>query len=282
MTLRTDQKHLIVLTDLGLGNRLMSLSAYSAIASATHRELQFTWPKNELVCEASFGELFSNHKPIDKNDLQTIVASGDFKRLNVDYGIGSQRPEDLIMINSIPQFTERYLVISLSCYFEPNFISHSRYYTQIREFLTSLVPQTAIISAVDRYCESHGIHPDNPRIMGLHIRRTDGQRQADLSTDEQFIEIVERELGCYSGTQFYLATDCCVTEAKMLAAFPGKIIVYPKTYRDGKLRTSSLIEALIELYILSRCHHIYGSYGSSFSKLASVIRGCKFEQVGFA
>ena len=282
-------KSLILLSDLGLCNRLISMANYAAICEHSGRKLLVYWPLNESVDRTDFTEVFSNGDLIiTMPQLWDSFKEKSSRVLPLRFGLTeSNNDADLALINKIPKMEEQVLVATLSCYFEPQFMPITRFYSLVRQFLLGLDPVDSIKPAVNDFCEKHEIHPDNPRVLGLHIRRTDRRSSAEISSEAAFADIIQKEINCWKSVKFFLATDSAKIQARLSGLFSENIITWDKKKFRGEQdltyskRTTSLHDAVIELYILSRCHHIYGSYGSSFSKVASVLRGIKFHQVGF-
>lgn len=103
---------------------------------------------------------------------------------------------------------------------------------------------------------------------GLHIRRTDNTQARRHSPTRLFISRIEAEISRDPGARFYLATDSPDEERTLTARFPGRITVMPKASLDrGDPEAVRL--ALLDLWHLSRCRHILGSYWSSFSDIAA-------------
>jgi hypothetical protein len=275
-------RHLVVSTTFGLCNRLISLANYSVIARHTNRRLRSLWPASPAVCGTEFNQVYRNDLIISPEELAQISAVQDTARLEIGYGVHGKSGEDLARINSIPDLEAPLLVVTTSCYFLPDFIGAVEFHTATRAFLLGLEPVPAIRRAVEDFTATHEIHPDNPRVMGVHIRRTDREESIRVSSDLAFRERIDRELDCDPHTRFFLATDCETTLEKFRSRYGDRLIVYPKTFdRRHAERPNSLASAVTELHILARTHFIYGSYASSFSKVASILRGTSFYQTGF-
>ncbi len=74
---------------------------------------------------------------------------------------------------------------------------------------------------------------------------------------------------------FFLSTDDLSVEKELKALFGDKIICFEK-----ELSRDSLIgiqHALVDMYCLSKCAMIYGSYWSSFSAMAAQLTQIKLE-----
>jgi len=106
--------------------------------------------------------------------------------------------------------------------------------------------------------------------IGIHIRRTDNIWSIENSPTELFINIIREEIEKDPNTYFYLSTDDKEIEKQFNELFGEKIIVHDKSNirRDTQY---GIIDAVIDLYNLSNCKKIYGSYMSSFSDVAALI-----------
>jgi hypothetical protein len=104
------------------------------------------------------------------------------------------------------------------------------------------------------------------KYSALHVRRTDHANAIDNSPDELFFDILRRDNEIY-----FLCTDDIETEIRYKKMFPGRIYTYSKIKeRNSKL---GIIEAVLDLYLLSMAKEINGSFNSTFSSLASEIGG---------
>lgn len=112
--------------------------------------------------------------------------------------------------------------------------------------------------------------------IGLHIRRTDNANAIKYSPTSLFFAKVEEELKANPLTKFYLATDAPKEETAFVAKFGDSIITYEKHSLDRN-NPVAIKDALIDLYNLSHCRKIYGSYWSSFSDTAALWTGIEKE-----
>jgi hypothetical protein len=117
-----------------------------------------------------------------------------------------------------------------------------------------------------------------PGIVGLHLRRTDHIKMFSkrtsvapyLSTNEKFFQAIDREITQGTGN-FFLATDDWETRKIFESRFVGKTIAYNGQFDTSVFRQTSVQDALIDLYLLSKTRKIVGSYYSSFSEFASYV-----------
>ena len=108
--------------------------------------------------------------------------------------------------------------------------------------------------------------------IGLHIRRTDNANAVKYSPTSLFFEKVEEELKANPKMKFYLATDAPQEESAFVERFGSKILIYDKHSLDRN-NPLAIKDALIDLYNLSHCRKIFGSYWSSFSDTAALWSG---------
>ncbi|NES81022.1 MAG: hypothetical protein F6K10_06230 [Moorea sp. SIO2B7] len=146
---------------------------------------------------------------------------------------------------------------------------------QYLEFVRKLKPKQHLLQAIDKFRQQHWI--DN--IIGLHIRRTDlfnhlkyKKLESNFSSDEMFISAIEKEI--YNGcSKFFLATDNKITQQLIYHKFPNKIISYCQRFNSDNKRQTPVKNAVIDLYLLSKCQKMIGSYYSSFSEYAAELGG---------
>ena len=110
-----------------------------------------------------------------------------------------------------------------------------------------------------------GIQPP----IGIHIRRTDhvwSIQNSPLSLFEKEIgEIVSAE----PQRKFYLATDDDATKEHLTSLFPANIITSPAT--ASRSSRNGMIDGAAEMFVLSRCQLILGSFFSSYSEAAAML-----------
>ncbi len=109
-------------------------------------------------------------------------------------------------------------------------------------------------------------------LIGVHIRRTDNKPAIGKSSTDAFLAAMEAEIAADPDVRFYLATDDLSEEKTLREHFPGRII--SNEGRDlSRDSVTGIQDALVDLYSLSRCSKIIGSFYSSFTDLAADIRG---------
>lgn len=111
-------------------------------------------------------------------------------------------------------------------------------------------------------------------LVGVHLRRTDNIWAKTSSTTGVFVRRMRELIGEDERTCFYLSTDSPEEEAGLKAIFGERIL----SQRDKALDRNSpegIISAAADLYSLSRCEQLLGSFDSSFTNTASEWNGRK-------
>jgi hypothetical protein len=113
---------------------------------------------------------------------------------------------------------------------------------------------------------------DGKHAIGVHIRRGDNINSRQFSPIEGFVEKMRAAIEENASTIFYLASDSLDVAEFMESEFPGRIVRQTdKNY--ARSEAAGIRQALVDLYCLSSCRRIIGSFSSSFTDVASEI-GC--------
>ncbi|MBO4336994.1 MAG: hypothetical protein J5842_02875 [Lachnospiraceae bacterium] len=146
------------------------------------------------------------------------------------------------------------------------YIATEEHFFKNRDY-SAFVPRKDLMKRVDELTQ-----PCKDRLVGVHIRRTDNKPAIGKSSTDAFIKAMEKELTQNSDTMFYIATDDLKEEMLLRDRFKGHII--SNEGRDlSRDSITGIRDALIDLYSLASSTKIIGSYFSSFTDLASDIRG---------
>ncbi len=116
----------------------------------------------------------------------------------------------------------------------------------------------------------------NPDTIGLHIRRTDHMDAIQHSPLSAFRDQIELCLKAHPTATFFVATDDPDTEHQLLTAYPQSVIVNPAKQFTRK-SADGIIDAYVDILCLSKCARIIGSYGSTFSQVASKLTNIPLE-----
>jgi hypothetical protein len=108
------------------------------------------------------------------------------------------------------------------------------------------------------------------RGIGVHVRRTDNLNSIEKSKDQLFINCMHKRLEKNNKTLFFLSSDDLKTQELFKKEFGDNLITRfnKELNRNDK---NGIRDALVDLYVLAGTKEIIGSYGSSFSRIASYI-----------
>jgi hypothetical protein len=114
--------------------------------------------------------------------------------------------------------------------------------------------------------------------IGVHVRRSDNSIAIANSPLEAFIGRMRAIVETDGSARFFVATDSPEVLGTLIDAFGERIAHHPKeSLERGDPR--AIKDALTDLYCLASCDRILGSFWSSFTDVASEIRGIPREIV---
>lgn len=111
---------------------------------------------------------------------------------------------------------------------------------------------------------------------GVHIRRTDHVNAIANSPTVLFENRMLEILSLNPKAKFYVASDDEQTKLELKDKFADRIIIFEGAKLSRK-STDGAIDAVVEIFALSKCRKILGSYESTFSKVASLIGNNELE-----
>lgn len=254
----------------GVANRMRVIASGLWLKKNSNHELAVIWNLNkELNCE--FNLLFETipnvsfvkkkekyfylHRSNQLNFYKKIKAYFRNKSLGIDYSITEGDLKDKVFKNKIDQIVRhnKNIHISTTQEFGDN-------YPEFKNFVPKAIIQKIINQQIALYGEN---------TIGIHIRQTDNFISIAKSPISLFIAKIEEEISKNNETTFFLATDDPGVENVLTNLFGEKMIVYKKELsRDSQ---KGIIDAVIDMYCLSKTKYIYGSYWSSFSDIAAII-----------
>lgn len=277
-----NKKDKIIYPEAGLANRLQCL--YSALYWKKVLGLNFTilW-EIDYACCIKYEKLFMPIPDVHIKTVYTLSLKND-KSLKSCLGkLYIQRLKKKVFCD----YTEKLPIIYYNAGEEAvtDILSKEDMYcikanspfadwNHISEVLNEIKPTEEIEMRVRTILDSY----QGKHIIGVHIRRTDNKDSIQHSPIRLFAEKMRECLDNNPDVVFYLATDDKEVEKEMSAEFPTVTHI---CFSDEKSRRTEagMKDAYVDMLCLSRCEKIYGSYGSTFSKMASVIGGIECEIV---
>lgn len=247
----------------GLCNRLMSLWSTLALGSYFGIPVYLRW-EPAPACPCNLSDLF---------ELRMLEESSQAKILEI--------------LNTYP--TQTFYLANMGRGLERiyNDLDLERWMTY--EFFQNIYLQMArsfqiehdLTYKIDQFISNHW----EPGIIGVHMRGTDRitlelkkrGNLNDLSSDHDFINSINNAIK--SGTsKFFLATDSNKTQSEFTQLFPGRFVFYCQSFNSNLLRETSIQDAMIDLYLLSKTTRIIGSKKSSFNFNAALLGGIPLER----
>lgn len=110
--------------------------------------------------------------------------------------------------------------------------------------------------------------------VGVHIRRTDNARSIAQSPTEMFVQRMRQES---PETRFYVATDDESVKQLLHQEFPQRIQTLPRQAQRGTLQ--GMEDAVVEMFLLSRCKRLIGSSCSTYSMTAAALGRIPLETI---
>jgi hypothetical protein len=254
----------------GLCNRLRVVASARTLADVTGAKLNVGWNLDSGISakpEDLFTNFYENMSKIYFPNIR-IKWGKRFKRRNINYFYNNTRTNIisdnyLISNNFVVPSTllDGGVVCIEACHdFLVAGLSYRKYNTRVSNFLSDLKPTQEIYERMPKLSEE---------TIGFHIRRGDNIVSVQTSPTAAFRAIMEEMIN--SNYKVFLATDDEQISREFQHEWPNNVIqIHNKCFERGTLRGDK--DALADLLLLSRCCKIFGSYFSSFSEYASMIR----------
>lgn len=247
----------------GLCNRLRTIESGVRLARASELPLCVCWKLQGWAMNSRWSDLFE--VPNGVFSIKEYARHSLWSRLLVSrfnpWRVRPEHPNKIVQmcINKPLKF----LPITHFNYAEFYVDSISRDYSWLK-------PVGSIQSEISRELVNLG-----DEYIGIHIRRTDNSWAIEKSPISLFIKRISEEISVNPCVKFFLATDDEATRQVLLARFPG--VIYSRRNVAERSATGGVADAVIDLMLLARAGKVIGSFGSSFSVVASQIRGVPLE-----
>jgi hypothetical protein len=253
-------RHLVVVPQFGLGNRLRAIASAKRLAqmAGARCSVYWDWPDYEVLFEIDPEIEILSELPSDFRKTHALMWTKTTKQK----GTPENRRVPLNRFQGI---------VLYSCH---SFCAENGEKPVSEGDLLSWLPQPSAFmrEKVEQFKASHF---GDKTAVGMHIRRTDNRIAIRLSPDESFFHAA-RTLRNQNQTVF-LATDNQQTEDTLRAELGDQMIVYPKNpkrlirWPRKEHSLADIMEDYADLLILASCHYVLGSACSSFSALAMAL-----------
>lgn len=281
----SDRKFIMAQPDAGLGNRLRCIYSGLYFAKQYKVPLDVLWLR-ETCCNADYSDLFEESENIRVHTIYHLGYKNRYalksfasdcllnklkKRLKYfDAGMTTDLYAEKGEIGIIEELENNPAV----CFMSSGQNCIDEHFEPSRDLIK---PSAEIQERVDKIMTPYR----DKRLIGIHIRRTDHTEAIANSSLESFTDIMKRECSDSiknSGKEvfFYLATDDSEIEKKLFEEYP---CIPHISFANQKSRNTSagMKDAYVDMLCLSKCEKIYGSFASSFSKMAAVIGNVPIE-----
>jgi hypothetical protein len=263
----------------GLANRMRALASGISISKELDTELVCIWVENSEL-NASFEQIFEKIKGVDfrtkskklsylkfsnqANLYKRILAKIINKLIGINFYL---KEKDILKLSSEDR---REFIINAVKKHKRVYLKTCEQYGSIDNELKYFKPIKEINELINTVSWKFSLNT-----IGVHIRRSDHTVSIQNSPTSLFIEKIAQNIRLNSDVNFFLSTDDPGVEQELKALFGDKIICFEKVLsRDSLI---GIQHALVDMYCLSKCSMIYGSYWSSFSALAAQLTQIKLE-----
>ena len=258
----------------GLGNRMRAIDSALRLSHTLQKQLNVIWLENTPQLRCPFDKLFQplsqvylTSPPVAslylepqaiqsltplKQNLLALVAKA-FQTVNFEKIMGNDEVIELIQTDQLATLANYQSLMILT---DRSFYSENTYdlFKPIPTLEKAIQTRTAAF---------------RKNTIGLHIRRGDHGKSIKHSPLPLFLDAIAQEIAQSSDTNFYLASDSVSIKHQLLEQFGDRIITQlTPTSRNSE---QGMQDAVIDLYALSRTRKIYGSYWSSYSRVAANI-----------
>jgi len=260
------QKRITLVPFGGIGNRISAIESAVRLSKARGYELRVMWFQ-DWGMKAAFSDLFSVQVPgLDVVDHPTL-----FDRISLE------RPRKHNLYSSAPF---QGMIFDRCFYGDRRYISSEELLDAGRVYITSCY------SFFDGETDYSFFSPSNDvakrvseltygfaeNTVGIHVRRGDHIEATSHSPISLFMDAIENEP---DGTKFYLSTDSHQVKTALIEKYGNRIMTDPVTLQRGSMEAEC--EAVAELFVLSKCSKVIGSFNSSFGLKSAEIGRIPFK-----
>jgi hypothetical protein len=218
----------------GLSNRIRTILGFLHVCKMNNKKLNVIWLQDN-TCNGNFLDYFEHINNV--NFFDKIVEPIDF--------IGQSTIE--------------------------NILKHYNLNIEAYKLYSNIKLNNNIENKVQNFVSLNNIH----NLVGVHVRRTDytgnfiGKIINGSNDDNEFFDFINK----YSkGFEFFIATDNKETQNIYKNKYGKKALFYSTIKNSKNLRKTSLENAIIDIFILSYCKKIKGTYNSSFTEFARLLK----------
>lgn len=266
----------------GLNNKLIPLFSLLRIAKKENKIIKCYWGNDAYLSKTlfEFCDLFEPVNGLEFISLQDF--SKEFNNTNniVYNRLGSDRDRNEIIYTTNSKNSVFFKIVHMISYKNDNVIGkyvpyprekiiNSKLIDELRETIKVLKPKKDILNKINTELF------ENNKILGLHIRTTDGGFVKIPKT--HIFNYINEFLKINPSYKIYISCDNFALEQKIIEKFPNKIYYlknpFGNNYKDKFNRsTFGTKNAICEMFSLSKCSQFVGTPGSSFTFMVWLLR----------
>lgn len=265
---------LFIFPEGGLANRLRVLASAFAIRGFFTDPIVCFWALRSRELNAPFLDLFQPisglcivEPPSYVDKLRPVLSRYKLRRLyhsliNRYHGIAYYLYED----SSLPGLISTSLPGALSAASRsslPVLIRTWQAFGDCQPFLHFFSPTLRLQERINLMV------PSGATMVGVHVRRGDHVTSISRSPIDEFFKASDQALSEISHSELMLCTDDQAVRDAFRERYGNKVNI--SQARLSRNSTVAIQDAVVDMFSLSRCIRIIGSYHSSFSELAAMI-----------
>lgn len=245
----------------GLCNRLRALIGYMAVSNATSQEFRLLWQRDD-GCPCEFEDIIeaSCVKTISQEEATDLLNKGDAEIQHSHKCFDKIYNENQSVNSTMPW--QEFRLLSL-------------------KYLAQLKPSRNVSKIIEGFYSSQRVEA----LEGIHVRQTDNLNAYSIwagnhdfsmervSRIEGFIQYMKTKARGEQKPMFFIASDNPEVKNLIHAELGLYATSLDVKFRppEAGARSTSMEIATAELFILSSCKKIIGTYYSSFSKMCALI-----------
>jgi len=256
-------RKLIVIPKGGLCNRLLAVASAARLAEKFDRKLSVRWV-GDAKCGCELYQLF--YSSVDRADPL------DIRNASLSYvhnftppekrGIAASGNAEIVTVESYTLFYDDSEWEDMA---EGSKASRPVAFSALKPYMGMFTPLSEIEAKIKKVASRF-----SSRTVGVHVRRGDHLKARQVSTIQKFIEEMKIKVEKDPETDFFVCTDDIDSEKTLRRVFPGKVLSFQKSTL-ARNNARGIQEAVVDLWSLAETREILGSFGSTFSLVASLI-----------
>jgi len=260
----SNPRAIFAISTSGLANRIHLAASVIRLGPKLKRMPYIVWPECEQL-KAPFNSLFMTNWPIaGQDEFQAWLFRTE--RTTKVYNLGQQfeiAPDDKEDIMAIKSYTAVRLAGE----------SHAEAVAEENRILRALRPVARAIVRVETLLEKArrplvGFHIRTGDILGRHFCKDFVERKVNSFSNGVDDFMKEASTVIAAGFDILVCSDDVNCERALAALYPGNVIFQEKGL-GWRETADGMVEAVVDLFALSRTRAIVGTSGSQFSQLSA-------------